>query len=85
MATGNWFDDAGDTEPAKLIRAHPGASTRTMGNFGPGVYKTGSYGNLLCSAVETPELRLGTGSQLSFYSKHDIESSWDKGEVQVSV
>jgi len=61
----------------------------TLNNFegftGPNVYKTGNYGDNTCADLLTPSLRLGTGSVLTFYSHYDIESSWDKGEVQLST
>ena len=85
LVTGTWFDDAGDTEPAKMVSSAPWSIDPTEGNNGPNVYKTGSYGNNLCSDLATPELQLGTGSTLTFYSKYEIEPSWDKGEVQIST
>jgi hypothetical protein len=33
----------------------------------------------------TPELHLRSGSVLNFASKFDLESGWDKGEVQIST
>ncbi|HXV78067.1 MAG TPA: choice-of-anchor J domain-containing protein [Candidatus Polarisedimenticolaceae bacterium] len=85
LTTGVWFDDAGDSAPAKMILDSPWNVDPDEGNFGPNVYKTGSYADLICAALETPELRLGNGSQLTFHSKYDIEPSWDKGEVQIST
>jgi hypothetical protein len=84
LTTGTWFDDAGDTDPAKMITESPWQIDLDEGHGGPRVYKTGAYGNSLCSGLFTP-LRLGTGSVLTFWSKHEIESSWDKGEVQIST
>jgi hypothetical protein len=85
LTTGTWTDDAGDTEPAKMIPSTPWQINGSEGNNGPSVYKTGVYGNNTCADLVTPELRLGVGSTLSFYSRYDIENSWDKGEVQIST
>jgi hypothetical protein len=85
LVTGTWFDDAGDTEPAKMITEAPWSIDGAEGFSGPNVYKTGDYGNNTCAGLLTPSLRLGTGSTLTFYSHYEIESSWDKGEVQIST
>ena len=74
-----------DTEPAKMNTENPWSINATEGNLGPNVYKTGAYGNVLCSGLTTPLLQLGAGSQLTFSSRYAIENSWDKGEVQVST
>jgi hypothetical protein len=57
----------------------------TEGNIGPAVYKTGSYGDDLCSALVTPDLHLLSGSVLTFASKFGLENGWDKGELQIST
>lgn len=85
LTTGTWIDDGGDTGPAKMIPSAPWSLGPTGGNAGPGAYRTGDYGNGTCAALTTPDLYLGTGSQLTFYSKYDIETGWDKGEVQIST
>jgi hypothetical protein len=85
LTTGVWFDDGGDTEPAKMIPDAPWSFSDTGGNNGPAAYTTGAYGNNLCAGLNTPELRLGAGSVLTFYSQYAIENSWDKGEVQIST
>jgi hypothetical protein len=85
LETGTWFDDGGDTEPAKMIPDAPWSLSDTGGNNGPAAYTTGSYGNNLCVGLNTPALRLGTGAVLTFYTKYAIENSWDKGEVQIST
>jgi len=82
---GTWTDDAGDTGTAKLIPTSPWSVATSGGHNAPKVYATGNYGNNVCSGVATPTLHLGAGSQLTFWSKYDIESSWDKGEVQAST
>jgi len=85
LITGTWFDDGGDTEPAKMITDTPWNLNNFEGFTGPNVYKTGNYGDNTCADLVTPSLRLGIGSMLKFYSHFDIESSWDKGEVQIST
>jgi len=82
---GTWTDDAGDTGTAKMIPTSPWSVMVSGGHNAPKVYATGTYGDDTCAGVTTPTLHLGSGSQLTFWSKYDIESSWDKGEVQVST
>jgi V8-like Glu-specific endopeptidase len=85
LTNGTWTDDAGDTGMAQMVQDAPWFTDPAEGNLGPSVYKTGSYGNGLCAGLSTPELWLGAGARLTFSSKHAIESSWDKGEVQIST
>jgi hypothetical protein len=85
LSNGTWTDDGGDTGAAKMVTESPWSVNGSEGNLGPGVYKTGAYGNDICSGLETPELQLGTGSILTFASRYAIESGWDKGEVQIST
>ena len=56
----------------------------TGGNLGPSVYLTGTYGNSICASITTPSMMLGAGSTLTFWSKYQIENSWDKGVVEIS-
>jgi hypothetical protein len=85
LAAGTWYDDAGDVGDAKLVSQPPWSIEPTEGNTAPNVYKTGDYGDSICSALTTPRIRLGSGSVLTFWSKFDIETDWDKGEVQIST
>jgi len=85
VTLGTWIDDAGDTGTAQLALESPWAVAGTGGNFGPKVYATGTYANMLCIGATTPTLHLGSNAQLSFYSAYDIEDDWDKGEVQISA
>jgi hypothetical protein len=82
---GTWTDDAGDTGDAKLSTETPWTIDQVEGNLGPNVYKTGSYGDLTCAALTSPPLLLDANALLSFASRYDIESGWDKGEVQISI
>jgi len=84
FSIGTWIDDAGDTGEAALSTETPWSVAATGGNLGPQVYLTGTYGNNLCASVTTPSMMLSTGSTLSFWSKYQIENSWDKGVVEIS-
>ena len=84
FSIGTWIDDAGDTGDAALTPETPWTVAPTGGNLGPKVYLTGSYGNNVCADVTTPSMMLGTSSTLTFWSKYEIESSWDKGVVEIS-
>ncbi len=81
----SWSDDAGDTGAAALTVESPWHVDGSEGHTGPAVYKTGSYGVYRCSRLRTPQLSLGAGATLTFWSKYDIEKSQDKGEVQIST
>jgi Zn-dependent M28 family amino/carboxypeptidase len=82
---GTWLDDAGDTDPAQLTPTTPWSVATTGGHNGPKVYATGSYPDNVCAGVTSEEMHLGTGPNLTFWSKYNLESGWDKGEVQVST
>jgi hypothetical protein len=82
---GTWLDAGGDLALPKMIPEAPWSASDTGGNYGPRVYKTGSYGANTCAALRTPDLLLNSDSVLSFFSRYDIEEDWDKGEVQVST
>jgi len=77
----NPFNDSG---VATLIPQAPWSVAPSGGNFGPHVYRTGTYGNDVCASVTTPSIRLGISSTLSFWSKYEIEGGWDKGVVEIS-
>jgi hypothetical protein len=85
VSLGTWLDDAGDTTDVKLSSEAPWALASTGGHDGPAVFATGDYGNLTCAALTTPTVSLGSDPQLSFWSRYDIESSWDKGVVEISA
>jgi hypothetical protein len=84
ITIGTWTDDAGDTGSAKLVTESPWSVTAGQGVTGAG-YLTGHYSSDTCAAATTPVLALGPNPQLSFWSKYDIESGWDKGLVQIST
>jgi len=85
MTVGTWQDDAGDTGAAELELESPWSVVATGGHDGGAAYATGEYGHNQCSGAMTPELTLAAGSVLSFWSKYDIEDSYDVGEVQIST
>ena len=70
---------------AALEPTAPWSVATTGGHSGARVYRTGSYGNGVCSALTSPTLHVGVNASLSFWSKYDLESSWDKGVVQIST
>jgi len=84
ISIGSWTDNAGDDGDAKLVTESPWATTAGQGVVGAG-YTTGHYSDNSCAAATTPVLSLGPNPQLSFWSKYDIESGWDKGLVQIST
>ncbi|MCU0293724.1 MAG: M28 family peptidase, partial [Thermoanaerobaculaceae bacterium] len=84
IAIGTWTDTAGDSGTATLTPQSPWTVATSGGHSGPKVYRTGTYGNNQCVSLTSPPLLLGTGSQLTFWSHYDIESNWDKGQVEVS-
>ncbi|MEX1310458.1 MAG: hypothetical protein AB1Z65_08585, partial [Candidatus Sulfomarinibacteraceae bacterium] len=57
----------------------PGAGVTGAG------YATGVYGSDTCAALATNDMLFDASPQLSFQSKYDIESGWDKGELQIST
>jgi hypothetical protein len=85
FSIGTWTDDAGDTGDATLTQESPWSVAATGGNLGPQVYLTGTYTNSLCAGITTPSMMLGSGSTLTFWSKYQIETSWDKGVVEISA
>lgn len=85
ITLGTFADDAGDIGVAQLVMTSPWAVSTTSGVGGSRSYDTGEYTSNLCTPLETPELTLGAGSTLSFWAWHQIESGWDKGEVQIST
>lgn len=85
ISIGTWSDDAGDTGIAKLTTASPWTVEATGGHDAPAVYQTGLYPDETCAAITSEEMHLGDSPQLTFWSKYEIESGWDKGEVQIST
>lgn len=84
IVTGTWTDNAGDDGDPKLTTETPWTAAVGQGVSGAG-YATGPYSGNTCAAATTPVLELGPSPQLSFWSKFDIETGWDKGLVQIST
>ena len=84
ITIGTWTDNAGDDGDAKLVTESPWSATAGQGVTGAG-YLTGHYSERHLCCGDTPVLSLGPSPQLSFWSKYDIESGWDKGLVQIST
>jgi Peptidase family M28/Immune inhibitor A-like, MAM domain len=84
VAVGAWTDNAGDSGTADLQPTSPWHVAAGEGVSGA-AYATGTYGNNLCAGLTTPTLLLDTNPQLEFWSKYDLENTWDKGELQIST
>jgi hypothetical protein len=81
---GPWSDDAGDNGPATLVPTAPWSVSPGAGRTGA-AYATGAYGNNLCVPLTTPTIPLGANPQLQFWTRHEIENAWDKGELQITT
>jgi hypothetical protein len=81
---GTWSDDAGDTGAAKMITASPWSIVPGAGVSGA-AYATGDYDSNLCVALTSPLLLFDADPQLEFSSKYEIETGWDKGELQITT
>jgi hypothetical protein len=73
-APGIWTDDAGDTGEAKFEQGPPWSIDPVGGNTAPSAYE-GPAAGLLCAALTSPVLSLGSVPLLSFSTMHDLE--WD--------
>ena len=82
---GTWSDDAGDGSGPALTAQAPWHVAATGGHAAASVYATGPYTSGNCAAITTPPLDLEPSSELSFWTRYDIEDDWDKGEVQIST
>lgn len=82
---GTFSDDAGDSGSTKLIPANPWSVIADGGISNSAGYATGSYPSDTCAALTSPALILDASPQLDFWSKFDIESGWDKGELQITT
>jgi hypothetical protein len=85
LVSGTWLDDGGDTGTAKMTLASPWSITTTGGRAGTKGYQTGTYTANLCAALTTPTLNVASGATLTFWSHYDIESNWDKGQLEAST
>ena len=85
IASATWSDDAGDTGSAALTAGTPWSIQASGGRTGPKSYKTAAA-NSACGALTSPPLLLGSGSQLTFWSKWFLDiAGGDKGQVEIST
>lgn len=85
VALGTWLDDGGDSTPVSLETTAPWHVAPGEGRGGGTAWITGTYGSNQCAGLATPELALGPAPELRFWSHYNIETGWDKGEVQIST
>ena len=85
IASATWSDDAGDTGSAALTAGTPWSIQASGGRTGPKSYKTVAA-NSACGSLTSPPLLLGSGSQLTFWSKWFLDiAGGDKGQVEIST
>jgi len=85
ISTATWSDDAGDAAAAALSAGVPWSVAATGGHAGPKAYRYAAV-NGACAALTSPPLLLGSGSQLTFWSKWFLDiSGGDKGQVEIST
>jgi hypothetical protein len=85
IASATFSDDAGDTGSAVMTAGTPWAVDATGGHAGAKNYKTVPANNT-CGSLTSPPLLLGSGSQLTFWSKWFLDiGGGDKGQVEVST
>lgn len=85
VTLGTWLDDGGDTTAPSLEATTPWHLAPGEGRGGGTAWITDTYGSNQCAGLATPELTLGPAPELRFWSHYNIETGWDKGEVQVST
>ena len=85
IASASWSDDAGDTGTAAMTAGAPWTVSASEGHTGPKTYKTVATNNA-CGSLTSPPFLLGSGSQLAFWSKWFLDTSYgDKGVVEIST
>ena len=85
VASATWSDDAGDTGTAALTAGTPWTVDASGGHAGAKTYKTVPTNNA-CGSLTSPPLLVGTGAQLTFWSKWFLDTTHkDKGQVEVST
>ena len=85
IASATFSDDAGDTGSAALSPTAPWIVDATGGHDGPKTWKTSPV-NGACGSLTSPPLLIGSGAQLTFWSKWFLDiSGGDKGQVEVST
>ena len=85
IASATWSDDAGDTGSAAMVAGTPWTVDATGGHAGAKTYKTVPANNA-CGALTSPSFLLGSGAQLTFWSKWFLDPAYgDKGQVEIST
>jgi hypothetical protein len=85
IASATWSDDAGDTGSAAMVAGPPWTVDPTGGHTGAKTYKTVPANNA-CGSLTSPPFLLGSGAQLTFWSKWFLDSAFgDKGQVEISI
>jgi hypothetical protein len=84
-SSGTFFDDGGDSAPIAMTAGTGWSRSSTGGHRAPGVWKTGAYANSLCAKLTSNAFVVGASSMLTFWSKYDIETDWDKGVVEIAA
>ncbi len=85
IASATWSDDAGDTGSAAMVAGAPWTVEATGGHAGAKTYKTVPANNA-CGALTSPSFLLGSGAQLTFWSKWFLDPAYgDKGQVEIST
>ncbi len=85
ISSATWSDDAGDTGSAALVAGTPWTVDATGGHTGAKTYKTVPANNA-CGSLTSPPFLLGSGAQLTFWSKWFLDPAYgDKGQVEIST
>lgn len=84
ISSATWSDDAGDTGSAAMAAGAPWAVDPSGGHAGARTYKTAAV-NGACGSLTSPPLSIGSGSQLTFWSRWFLDiGTGDKGQVEIS-
>ncbi len=85
ISSATWSDDAGDTGGAAMTAGAPWTVDSGGGHSGAKTYRTVAANNT-CGALTSPPLLIGSGSELTFWSKWFLDiSGGDKGQVEIST
>lgn len=85
ISSATFADDAGDTGSAAFSASAPWTVEATGGHAGAKTYRTSAV-NGACGALTSPPLLLGSGAQLTFWSKWFLDiGGGDKGQVEIST
>jgi hypothetical protein len=82
---GTWYDDAGDTGAPLMAATYPWFYADWGGLNESSAYVSLHNLGAVCLPLTSPELHLGSGSTMTFYSHHYNIPDNHKGEVQIST